>query len=115
MEVYEWFAAEYGWTAAYLEANVTDEQFALYAEKAEKRRKAQAFAELDRIVSGASWGFGIALDPKKRVVRRWESIRRKALRSTSREKGLTGAALENAVMAIAMADPSLVKIEQRGA
>jgi hypothetical protein len=53
------------------------------------------------------------MDPKRRTARKWEAERRKAHRSTGREKGLTGKALDNAVMALAAADPSLVKFEQR--
>ncbi len=111
VEVYEWFAAEYGWSPGFIEANLTDEQFALYAEKQAERRQAQAFAELDRIVSGTSWGVSIAFDSKGRAGRKWQGIRSKGLRKSGQSQGLSGAALEQAVMAIAGADPSLVKIQ----
>ena len=110
VEVYEFFAAEYGWTARFIEANLTDEQFALYAEKAARRKGRQAFAELDRIVTGTSWGMAIAHDSKGRNARKWDRIRAKGL-GDKRPQGLSGAALEQAVMAIASADPSLVKIQ----
>lgn len=110
-EVYEWFAAEYGWTARFIESNVTDEQFALYAEAAAKRRKAQSFAELDRIVTGTSWGVGLAFDSKGRTARKWQSIRGKANRQAGHSESLSGAALERAVMALAAVDSSLVKIQ----
>ena len=114
IEVYESFAAEYGLgSPADIEARFTDEQFALYAQKAAKRKRQAAFAELDRIVTGTSWGVSIAFDRKKRTAHKWESVRRKAMRDTGpTSKGLTGAALEAAVMAIASADPSLVKIQE---
>lgn len=111
VEVYEWFAAEYGWSPRFIDDNLTDEQFALYTEKAAKRRQAQAFLELDRIVSGTSWGVGIAFDQKGRAARKWDRIRNKQLGAAGRSPGMTGAALEQAVMAIASADPSLVKIQ----
>ena len=62
-------------------------------------------------MTGTSWGVGIAFDSKKRAARKWQSIRSKAERRTVKVKGLSGAALEAAVMAIAAADSSLVKIE----
>lgn len=83
-----------------------------FIDKAAERRARLAFAELDRIVSGTSWGVAIASDHKGRNARKWQSIRNKGLR-TSRAKGLTGAALHAAVMALAAADSSLVKIEAR--
>lgn len=55
----------------------------------------------------------LAHDRKGRVKRKWESMRRRFGETPS--KGLTGEALERAVMAIAAADPSLVKIEHAGA
>lgn len=68
------------------------------------------FAELDRIVEGTKWGVAIAFDSKGRNARKWQSIRRKQLQHRG-SRGLTGAALETAVMALAAADSSLVKIE----
>jgi len=62
-------------------------------------------------VSGTSWGVSIAFDAKKRTAHKWQSIRSKALRQTGSEKGLSGAALESAVMAIAAADSSLVSFQ----
>lgn len=116
LEVYEFFTAEYGsGSPAEIEARFTDEQFALYIQKAAKRKASEAFAALDRVVIGTSWGMAIAHDTKKRAARRWESIRRKTLRGTQRKRGLTGAALEAAVMGLAASDSSLVKIEQAGA
>lgn len=62
---------------------------------------------------GVNWGMALAHDHKGKARRKWESLRRRA--SGTREKGLSGAALEKAVMAIAAADSSLVKIEAAGA
>lgn len=53
----------------------------------------------------------IAFDSKRRVSRKWDAIRKKHLRRDSRQSGLTGKALDNAVLALAAADPSLVKFE----
>ena len=110
VESYEWFSAEYGWSPDYIEAHLTDEQFALYAEKLAKRRQRQAFAELDRIVSGTSWGVSIAFDQKGRNARKWQGIRNRSMPS-QQSRGLSGAALEQAVMALAATDPSLVKVQ----
>jgi hypothetical protein len=57
----------------------------------------------------------IAFDHKGRSARKWQGIRNKVMRDTGQSKGLSGAALEAAVMGIALADPSLVKIEPRQA
>lgn len=63
-------------------------------------------------MAGTSWGLAIAYDTKGRNARKWDHIRNKALPG-SRSKGLSGAALETAVMALAATDSSLVKIEAR--
>lgn len=47
--------------------------------------------------------------------RKWDAIRNKQRRKFARQEGLTGKALDNAVLALAAADPSLVKFEQKGA
>ena len=52
----------------------------------------------------------IAHDSKGRNARKWDRIRAKST-GDKRPQGLSGAALEQAVMAIAAADPSLVKIQ----
>lgn len=67
-------------------------------------------------MTGTQWGVAIAFDGKGRKnAHKWQSIRRKQQRHIKREKGLTGAALDSAVMALAAADPSLVAFEQKGA
>jgi hypothetical protein len=53
----------------------------------------------------------IAFDATHKTGRQWQSLRRKALHTTRQPKGLSGAALEAAVMAIAAADSSLVKVQ----
>jgi len=53
----------------------------------------------------------MVFDTKGRVRRQWQSFRRK--HESRPTKGLTGAALEAAVMGLAAADSSLVKIEAR--
>lgn len=113
LNLYEFFAAEYGWAPAYVDSTLTDEQVAVYIDRAGERKAQAALAELDRIVAGTSWGVGIAFEPKN--ARKWQAIRRRGLRGAAREKGLTGQQLDNAIAAIALADPSLVKYEQAGA
>lgn len=66
-------------------------------------------ADLDRMVTAVSWGVAIAHDPKGRTVQKWNRIRARSGRASS---ALSGADLENAVFALAAADPSLVKIQQ---
>ena len=110
LEIYEYFSAEYGWTPAFIEANLTNEQFALYAEKAGKRRSTQAFVELDRIVTGTNIAVAVWFDHTGKNLRRWQQLRRKLMPS-SESKGLSGAALEQAVAGIAVADPSLVRVQ----
>lgn len=61
------------------------------------------------MVSAVNWGVVLAHDAKGKARRKWESLRRRM--GTSGSKGLTGASLEAAVMAIASADSSLVKIQ----
>ena len=115
VEVYEAFGAEYGWSPGFIEGHLTDEQLALYVTRLGQRRAEAALADLDRIVTGTSWGVAIAFDAKGRNARKWRSIRQKGIRHVRRERGLSGRALEQAVMALAVTDPSLVKVEAAGA
>lgn len=82
-----------------------------YFQAGAKRKQAQAFADLERTVSGTNWGVVLAFDRKGRAANKWRSFRSKHAQKVKRERGLTGAALEAAVMALAAADSSLVKIE----
>lgn len=52
----------------------------------------------------------LAHDTKGRNARKWDRIRAKSS-GDKRPHGLSGAALEQAVFAIAAVDPSLVKIQ----
>lgn len=74
--------------------------------KRRERMGREDFAALDRLVTGTSWGVSIAFDGKKRNARKWASIRNRSTRSYQR--GLTGDALERAVMAIGQMFPSNV-------
>jgi hypothetical protein len=77
------------------------------------RRKADLFAsEMDRMVSAVAWGVGIAFEPKN--ANKWQRVRPRP-GGRKREAGLSGAALDAAVMGIAAAQPSLVKITAREA
>ena len=64
-------------------------------------------AELDRQVTAVSWGVSIAFDSKGKAARKWQRIRAK---TDGKQVGLTGAALEAAVMGLAAFDPSLVRV-----
>lgn len=83
-----------------------------YSEAAAKRKSNEAFAALERTVAATNWGVAIAFDDKRhRNLHKWQSFRNKHRRQTGKERGLSGAQLEAAVMAMAASDPSLVKIE----
>lgn len=78
-----------------------------YWEAGQKRIAERFTAETDRLVYGTSWGVAIANDPSGRNRQKWNRIRHREGRGSG---GLTGAALESAVMALAALDSSLVKI-----
>ena len=107
---FERFAADYGWSPDYIVNHLTDEQFYLYLEKGSLRRNQEAWAEQERIVYGVNWGTALAHDQKGRARRKWQSLARK-MSGRKESAGLSGAALEQAVMSLALADPSLVKIQ----
>lgn len=109
-EGFERFAADYGWSPDYIVTHLTDEQFYLYLEKGSRRRYQEAWAEQERIVYGVNWGTALAHDQKGRARRKWQSLAR-SMSGRKESAGLSGAALEQAVMSLAMVDPSLVKIQ----
>ena len=78
-------------------------------DKAAARRKVDAWAAQERVVYGTNCVFALFPDKHGRAASKWEHLRRKAGANTT--PALTGAALEQAVMGIAMVDPSLVKIQ----
>jgi hypothetical protein len=57
-----------------------------------------------------NWGTALANDQKGRARRKWQSLVR-SMSGRKESAGLSGAALEQAVMSLAMVDPSLVKIQ----
>lgn len=79
--------------------------------RASKRREAEAFAALDSVVVGTSWGMAIASEPRgtHRNARKWERIRRKHTK-TEHSHALSGAALDRAVMALAVSNPDIVAV-----
>ena len=92
---WEFLAREYHWGPDYLEDVLTDEQLLAYADAAQERLDRHAQAELDRRVEEIRVGTIFAHDQKQ--YGRWKSRTRNARPG---QRGLTGAALEAAVMGI---------------
>lgn len=65
-----------------------------------------------------NWGMALANDHKGRNARKWQSMIRSIATKLGIHSesggGLTGAALEQAVMAITVRDPGLVKVTAAG-
>ena len=57
---------------------------------------------------GTSWGVAIANDPKRRNERKWARIRQQHAYGGKGQRGLTGDALERAVMGVAQMFPGNV-------
>ena len=99
----EWLAAEYGWSNAYVERELTDEQLVAYFDAASERRNEQSLSEFERAVETVRLGTGFLHDAP--AYRRWKS---RMSRSQSRTQGVTGQALEAAVMGLARQHPEYV-------
>lgn len=96
---YEFAAATYGWTARRVRTELTDELLLLYLEEASERITDAHESEVEAIRAGTI----LAYDAK--AYRRWRSA---VDRRHDRRTGLTGAALEAAVMSLAGAHPEYV-------
>lgn len=73
--VYEFCAAEYGWTPDHIESRITDSQILAYLDKAIDRRDKQAVAEVDRMTLAVNSGTVITYD--RDALRRWQSRHRR--------------------------------------
>jgi hypothetical protein len=102
--VYEFFAREYGWGRDYVDTVLTDAQIVAYLDAAEERIETQHRSEFEGWVEAVRIGYIFARDGKQHA--RWRS----STRTRGRQRGLTGAALEQAVMRIAAMFPSNVQI-----
>lgn len=100
--VYEFFAREYGWGAEYVDSILTDAQIVAYLDAAEERLEAVQRSRFEEAVEAVRIGYIFARDGKQYT--RWRS----SARSRSKQRGLTGHALEQAVMRIASMFPENV-------
>lgn len=94
-------AAEHGWSPRYIERELTDEHLVLLLDEASDRQAAHAQADFDRMVEAVRVGTVFAHDGKQHA--KWTRARREP------RKGLTGAALEAAVMRLATIFPENVE------
>lgn len=75
---------------------------------AAKRQRAAGFVELDRIVTGTSWGVAIAFDAKRRTGEKWARIQRREQRRTGTMPPASAAGLERQVAALAASHPEYI-------
>jgi hypothetical protein len=103
--VYDFIAREFGWGRDYVDGVLSDEQLVAYLDAATERIESQQEAEWATAVESVRVGTIFAHDGKQ--YSRWRT------RTTNRSKGsrgLTGAALERAVMRIADMFPGQVQV-----
>lgn len=100
--VYEFCAAEYGWTARKVEQDITDEQLYEYFISADARIERKNRNEYEAAIEANRIGYIIARDA--------DAFRRYQRMTTQHGKGqgLTGADLERAIDKLAMDQPHLV-------
>jgi hypothetical protein len=96
---YEFVAAEYGWTSRYVETELTDELLLDYLDAAQERIEDRFETQVEAV----RVGMVIAGNPK--AMQRWSSRTR---RFGKQQRGLTGAALDSAVMNVAAMFPGNV-------
>jgi hypothetical protein len=99
---YEFVSATYGLTPARIEGELTDEQLAGYLDAAQDRLSAQADGEFRAMVEAVRAGTIFAHDKKQHA--RWTRSHSRPKRGT----GLSGDALEAAVMRVASIFPDNV-------
>ena len=98
-------AAEYHWSPRYVEGQLTDELFILYLDAAVDRLGDRAKARFETLVEAVRAGTIFGHDDRQ--YRKWTGFRRAA---ATESHGLRGAALEQAVMALARAHPEYVVV-----
>ncbi len=99
---YGLLAAEYQWSTRYIRANLTDELLVLYLDDAIDRRSDRIKSDFESTVEAVRVGYITARD--KAAFQKWS--RRRA--QPTKGSGLTGAALEQAVMQVAAIFPDNV-------
>jgi hypothetical protein len=101
--VYDFIAREFGWGRDYVDDVLSDEQLVAYLDAAQERLEAEQRTQFDSWVEAIRAGTIFAHDDKQ--YGRWRTRPRKNARQ---QRGLTGAALEQAVMRIASIFPEQV-------
>ena len=103
--VYDFIAESYGWGRDYVDNVLTDEQLIAYLDAAQERLEVRQRNDFEGWVEAVRIGYIFARDGKQYT--RW----RTSSRSRSKhQRGLTGAALEQAVMRIASMFPANVEV-----
>jgi hypothetical protein len=103
--VYDFIATEYGWSREYVDNAVSDEQLVAYLDAAAERIESRQEASWTQAVESVRVGYIFARDGKQ--YGKWRTRPRKGAR---RQRGKTGAELEQAVMQIASMFPRQVQI-----
>src|SRR6185295_3805958 len=93
----ELVARQYGWNAEYLDTRVTDEQLVAYVDAYNDRLEDEATAAFHTAVEAQRAG---AIFARRENDRQYQAWRRKTARATEKI-GLTGKALESAIMGFA--------------
>lgn len=97
-------ARVYGWTPEYLDTRVTDEQLFAYLDAHYDHLKDESDARFDTLIEAVRSGTIFARNHKQ-----YQSWRRKT-RRPDEKIGLTGQALESAIMGMAVQHPEYVII-----
>jgi hypothetical protein len=101
-------AREYGWSAEYLDIRVTDEQLSAYIDAYNERLEDETQAAFESAVEAARAG---AIFARRENDRQYQSWRRKRRRNEPDKKiGLSGQALETAIMGFAAQHPEYVVV-----
>lgn len=106
--VYDFIAREFGWGRDYVDGVLSDEQLVAYLDAASERLEERHRAEFDGWVEAVRVGTIFAHDNKQ--YGKWRSRPHPG----RQQRGLTGAALEQAVMRIAAMFPGQVIREAAG-
>jgi hypothetical protein len=101
--VYDFIAESYGWGRDYVDNVLTDEQLVAYLDAAQERIEVRGRSEFEGWVEAVRVGYIFARDGKQ--YDRWRTSSRSRVK-----RGLTGAALEQAVMRIASMFPDNVQV-----
>ena len=96
---YEFIAAEYGWTPRYIETELTDELLLDYLDAAQERIEDRFETQVEAV------RVGTVIAGNAKAMQRWSTRTR---RHGKQQRGLTGAALESAVMNVAAIFPENV-------